>query len=53
MWATSAGNRFREVQRTAENSTTKALAEGLTHLAEAIRALDADLDQIRRIAGTE
>lgn len=40
MWATSAANKFREVARTTENETTRALAEGLTHLAEAIRVLD-------------
>jgi hypothetical protein len=41
MWATSAANKFREVARTTENETTNALAEGLTHLAEAIRELSA------------
>jgi uncharacterized protein YukE len=40
-WATSAANKFREVQRTTENQTTKLLAEGLIDLAEAIRDLDA------------
>jgi hypothetical protein len=40
-WAISAANKFREVERTTENPTTKLLAEGLTHLAEAIRELDA------------
>jgi hypothetical protein len=39
-WATSASVKFREVARTTENPTTKLLAEGLTHLAEAIRELD-------------
>jgi hypothetical protein len=39
-WAGSASNRFREVARTTKNPTTKLLAEGLTHLAEAIRELD-------------
>jgi hypothetical protein len=39
-WATSAGNKFREVARSTENPTTKLLAEGLTHLAEAIRELE-------------
>lgn len=38
-WATSAANHFRAVARTTENPTTKQLAEGLTHLAEAIREL--------------
>lgn len=41
VWATGAANKFREVARTTENETTKALAEGLTHLAEAIRELSA------------
>jgi hypothetical protein len=40
--AVSAGNKFREVARTTENPTTKLLAEGLTHLAEAIRELELD-----------
>ena len=40
VWAVSAANKFREVERTTENPTTKLLAEGLTHLAEAIRELD-------------
>jgi hypothetical protein len=39
-WAVSAGNKFREVARTTENPTTKMLAEGLTHLAEAVRELE-------------
>jgi hypothetical protein len=39
-WATSAANKFREVARDTENPASKALAEGLTHLAEAVRALD-------------
>jgi hypothetical protein len=38
-WAVSAGNKFREVARTAENPTTRLLADGLTHLSEAIREL--------------
>jgi hypothetical protein len=38
-WAVSAGNKFREVARTTENPTTKLLAEGLTHLSEAVREL--------------
>jgi hypothetical protein len=45
-WAVSAGNKFREVARTTENPTTKLLAEGLTHLAEAIRELHQDLGSI-------
>jgi hypothetical protein len=39
-WASSACNKFREVARITENPTTKLLAEGLSHLAEAIRGLD-------------
>lgn len=35
----SAGNKFREVQRSTENPTTKALAEGLTHLSEAVKEM--------------
>jgi hypothetical protein len=38
----SAAVKFREVARTTENPTTKLLAEGLTHLAEAIRELELD-----------
>jgi hypothetical protein len=38
-WAVSAANKFREVARTTENPTTKQLAEGLTHLSEAVREL--------------
>lgn len=38
-WAVTAANKFREVERTTENPTTKLLAEGLTALAEAIRDL--------------
>ena len=41
VWATSAANRLRAVARSTENETTKALAEGLVHLAEAIRELAA------------
>ena len=39
-WASSAGNAFRKVARDTGDPTTKALAEGLAHLAEAIRELD-------------
>jgi hypothetical protein len=39
-WAVSAGNKFREVARQTDNPTTKLLAEGLTHLAEAVRDLE-------------
>ena len=38
-WAVTAANKFREVARTTENPTTKALAEGLIALAEAVRDL--------------
>ncbi len=48
MWAGSAGNKFREVARTTDNPTSKALVEGLTHLAEAIRELDRELETARR-----
>jgi hypothetical protein len=47
-WAVSAGSKFREVARTTENPTTKLLAEGLTHLAEAIRELELDRPTRRR-----
>lgn len=46
MWAGSAGNKFREVARTTDNPTTKVLAEGLTHLAEAVRELDQALGYV-------
>lgn len=42
-WAASAGNKFREVQRSTRNPTTKLLAEGLTHLSEAVRELHQEL----------
>lgn len=45
-WAVSAGNKFREVARTSENPTTVALAEGLTHLSEAVRELHQELGSI-------
>jgi 4-alpha-glucanotransferase len=45
-WAVSAGNKFREVARTSENPTTKLLAEGLTHLSEAVRELQQELGLI-------
>jgi hypothetical protein len=46
-WAVSAENKFREVARTATNPSTTLLAEGLAHLAEAVRALDDDVQQAR------
>lgn len=45
-WAVSAGNKFREVARTTENPTTTLLAEGLTHLSEAVRLLQQELGSI-------
>jgi translation initiation factor 2B subunit (eIF-2B alpha/beta/delta family) len=45
-WAVSAANKFREVARTTENPTTTLLAEGLTHLSEAIRELHQELASI-------
>jgi hypothetical protein len=45
-WAVSAGNKFREVARTTENPNTKLLAEGLTHLSEAIRELHQELGDV-------
>jgi|GEM_PF-2480350 len=45
-WAVSAGNKFREVARTTENLTTKRLAEGLTHLSEAVRELHQEVEHL-------
>jgi hypothetical protein len=47
-WASTAGNKFREVARTTESPTTKLLAEGLTALAEALREIDQELASVRR-----
>ena len=47
-WAATAGNKFREVTRSTENPATKALAEGLTALSEALRELDAKLEKMER-----
>ena len=47
-WATTAGNKFREVTRSTENPTTKLLAEGLTALAEAVRELDHAVATVRQ-----
>jgi hypothetical protein len=44
-WASTAGNKFRDVARSTENPTTKLLAEGLTALTEALRELDAELEK--------
>lgn len=57
-WASTAGNKFREVARSTENPTTKLLAEGLTALTEALREIDSDLKQVekqlhRRSSGSE
>lgn len=45
-WAASAGNKFREVSRVTENPTTNLLAEGLTHLSEAVRELQQEMGSI-------
>jgi hypothetical protein len=45
-WASTAGNKFREVARSTENPATRVLAEGLTALAEALRELDPKLEKI-------
>lgn len=47
-WATTAGNKFREVARTTDNPTTQLLAEGLTALTEALRELDAKLEKVEQ-----
>jgi hypothetical protein len=50
-WASTAGNKFREVSRHTGTQTNKLLAEGLTALAEALRELDANagIDRAWRI----
>jgi hypothetical protein len=45
-WASTAGNKFREVARTTDNPTTKLLAEGLTALTKALRELDNKLEKV-------
>lgn len=50
-WASTAGNKFREVARTAENPSLKLLAEGLTALTEALRELDDRLEKIVKQVG--
>jgi hypothetical protein len=54
-WASTAGNKFREVARTSDYPTTKLLAEGLTALTEALRELDSKLERVdqkvRALAG--
>jgi hypothetical protein len=47
-WASTAGNKFRDVARTTDNPTTKLLAEGLTALTEALRELDGKLEKVER-----
>lgn len=47
-WATTASNKFREVQRSSGSSTTELLAEGLSALAAAVRELDHQLDSLER-----
>jgi hypothetical protein len=50
-WASSAGNKFRQVARESENPATKLLAEGLTDITEALRELCAELANVeKRIA---
>jgi translation initiation factor 2B subunit (eIF-2B alpha/beta/delta family) len=44
--AISAANKFREVTRQTESPTTKLLAEGLTHLSEAVRELHQELGAV-------
>jgi hypothetical protein len=47
-WASTAGNKFREVTSATENPTTKLLAEGLTALTEALREFDAKLEKVEQ-----
>jgi hypothetical protein len=47
-WASTAGNKSREVARTTEYPATKLLAEVLTALTEAIRELDDKLEKIAK-----
>ena len=47
-WAVGAANQFRAVARSTENETTKALAEGLVHLAEAIRGARRKVSAVAR-----
>jgi uncharacterized protein YukE len=47
-WAGTAGNKFRQAARESTSAVTTLLAEGLTALAEAIRELDQELENVRR-----
>ncbi len=47
-WAVSTGNKFPHVARESTNPSTKLLAEGLTHLAEGVRELDARMAQLEK-----
>jgi hypothetical protein len=49
-WAISAANKFREVTRTTDNPTTKALAEGLTYLSEAVRDLHQEIERLESLS---
>lgn len=51
VWSTGAANKFREVARSTEDPTSKLLAEGLTALSEAIRELDARIEQLGKQLG--
>ncbi|MDT5094368.1 MAG: hypothetical protein QOH60_3731 [Mycobacterium sp.] len=51
VWASTASNKFREVQRTSTNPTTKLLAEGLEALAAAVRELDQQLEKRQKHIG--
>jgi RES domain-containing protein len=42
-WAASASNKFRQARATTESPTMKLMADGLTHLSEAVRDLQQDL----------
>jgi hypothetical protein len=47
-WAGTAGIKFRQAARESTNPVTTLLAEGLTALAEAVRELDQELENVRR-----
>jgi hypothetical protein len=47
-WAGTAGNKFRLAARESTNPVTTLLAEGLIALAEAVRELDQELENVRR-----